>query len=53
MTPLYAAALSVLADVAPEPQTINAAGWIFMLGSVGTVTLLVVWCFKRVLSRRD
>jgi hypothetical protein len=25
-------------------------GWIFMLGSVGSVWILCIWCFKRVLQ---
>jgi hypothetical protein len=28
----------------------NLGGWIFMLVSVGFVTVLTFWCFKRVLS---
>lgn len=41
----------VLAQAAPvQAAPINAAGWIFMLGSVTFVTVLVIWCFKKVLS---
>jgi hypothetical protein len=28
----------------------DLGGWIFMLLSVGSVTALVIWCFRRVLS---
>ena len=28
----------------------NAAGWIFMLASVGGVWTLTLWCFHRVLT---
>jgi len=27
--------------------------WVFMLGSMGAVTTLTVWCFTRVLTTRD
>ena len=27
------------------------AGWIFMLGSTGSVTILTIWCFYRVLTK--
>jgi len=30
--------------------TLTTGGWIFMLLSIGIVTTLVVWCFKKVLS---
>jgi hypothetical protein len=30
----------------------TAAGWIIMLGSVGAVTLLFVWCLYRVLAHK-
>lgn len=33
--------------------TLNTAGWIFMLLSIGAVTALVFWCFRRVLSQPD
>jgi hypothetical protein len=29
---------------------LTTGGWIFMLVSVISVTTLVIWCFKRVLS---
>jgi len=28
----------------------TTTGWIFMLSSVGSVTILMIWCFHRVLS---
>ena len=31
-------------------ETLQPIGWIFMLISVGFVTILVIWCFARVLS---
>jgi hypothetical protein len=33
-----------------QAATLSPAGWILMILSVGFVTVLVVWCFKRVLS---
>jgi len=29
----------------------TTTGWIFMLSSVGSVTILMIWCFYRVLSK--
>jgi hypothetical protein len=31
----------------------TTAGWIFMLGSIGGVTILMLWCFHRVLTRPE
>ena len=33
-----------------EAQTINLPGLVFMVVSVGFVTILMIWCFKKVLS---
>jgi hypothetical protein len=33
--------------------TLNALGWTFMLVSCIGVTSLTVWCFKKVLTRKD
>ena len=30
--------------------TLTTPGWIIMLGSVGTVTAVFIWCLYRVLS---
>ncbi|MBP8302305.1 MAG: hypothetical protein KA020_18215 [Planctomycetes bacterium] len=29
--------------------TLSTGGWIFMILSIGSVTTLVIWCFKNVL----
>ncbi len=29
--------------------TLNALGWTFMIASIGGVTWLVIWCFRKVL----
>ncbi len=29
--------------------TLNGLGWTFMLLSIGSVTWLTIWCFKKVL----
>ena len=49
--------LSVLADEPAkeaaktvQAATLNPLGWIFMVGSVGFVVLLTLWCFTKVLS---
>lgn len=28
-------------------------GWIFMIGSVGFVWVLAIWCYYKVLTRRE
>jgi hypothetical protein len=33
-----------------EDAEMTIGGWIFMLGSVGSVVALGIWCFARVLS---
>ena len=33
-----------------QAETLSTAGWIFMVLSVGFVTILTYWCFRRVLS---
>jgi hypothetical protein len=40
----------LLQDATKTAQEINFGGWIFMLLSVGFVTVLIYWCFKKVLS---
>ena len=30
--------------------TLNALGWIFMALSIGVVTALTFWCYKRILG---
>jgi hypothetical protein len=31
-------------------QPISAAGWLFMIVSVGFVTVLAAWCYRKVLA---
>ncbi|MCK5945336.1 MAG: hypothetical protein KAI24_25325 [Planctomycetes bacterium] len=32
---------------------LNAAGWIFMLGSITAVGALVIYCYKRILTNPE
>lgn len=32
------------------PEPLNVYGWIFMIGSLGLVWGLAIWCFRKVLS---
>ena len=32
------------------PQGIHGLGWLFLIVSVGFVTILTFWCFKKVLG---
>jgi len=41
---------AVLANEPATAATLNPLGWLFMVGSVGSVVLLTLWCFTRVLS---
>jgi hypothetical protein len=40
----------LLADEAVKSTALNPLGWAFMLGSVGFVVILTLWCFTKVLS---
>lgn len=42
--------LSIFADETVKAATLNTLGWLFMVGSVGFVVLLTLWCFTKVLS---
>ena len=42
--------VSVLADEPVKAAVLNPLGWLFMVGSVGFVVLLTLWCFTKVLS---
>lgn len=42
--------LIALQSTAREAETITVGGWIVMLSSVSFVTVLVIWCFAKVLS---
>lgn len=35
---------------APVPSGLSPAGWIFMCASISGVLILVVWCYRRLLS---
>jgi hypothetical protein len=35
----------------PQPEPLNALGWIFMIGSLAFVWGLTIWCFARVLAQ--
>lgn len=34
-------------------ETLSTTGWIFMIGSIGAVTALVVYCYKRILTHPE
>ena len=42
--------LLTIQDTLPAGTSINTGGWIFMVLSVGFVTVLMIWCFAKVLS---
>ncbi|CAN5747243.1 hypothetical protein BH23GEM6_BH23GEM6_12570 [soil metagenome] len=51
---VYMAALFLL-QTSAETRAAGGLGpfaWVFMLGSMGAVTTLAVWCFTRVLTTR-
>jgi hypothetical protein len=42
--------LGLMADEPVKSTALNPLGWTFMIGSVGFVVLLTLWCFTKVLS---
>jgi hypothetical protein len=51
MTPLAIALLQTAAEVR-QVEAMSTFSWLFMLTSMGAVTLLTAWCFLRVLTTR-
>jgi hypothetical protein len=50
---IHALTLAALLQDPAEPapiQPMSPLGWVFLLGSVGFVVILTVWCFYRVLT---
>jgi hypothetical protein len=33
-----------------QAMTLQPLGWVFLIVSVGFVTVLVIWCYRRVLA---
>jgi hypothetical protein len=42
--------LAIQEAAAQAGTSIDTGGWIFMVVSVGFVTVLMIWCFAKVLS---
>ncbi|MCA8978118.1 MAG: hypothetical protein KDC98_25550 [Planctomycetes bacterium] len=40
-------------EQAPKGVPLTAGGWIMMILSIGAVTALVVWCYKRILTHPE
>ena len=36
-----------------QAEPLSAGGWIMMILSIGAVTALVVWCYKRILTHPE
>jgi hypothetical protein len=51
-TMALAMALLQAGDAIPVNAEMTSFAWIFMLGSMGAVTALTIWCFARVLTTR-
>ena len=49
---VLALALQSSMQLAAGAKHLNAFAWIFMLGSMGGVTILMVWCYQRILSEK-
>jgi hypothetical protein len=45
--------VALQASAAPQPapiQPMTPLGWVFLIASVGSVVILVLWCFYKVLT---
>lgn len=46
----FTSLLSLLADEPVKAVGLNPLGWTFLIGSVGFVVFLTLWCYTRILS---
>ena len=53
MIALIQEAQQQIEKAAAAPPALSAGGWIMMILSIGAVTTLVVYCYKRILSHPE